>query len=144
MSSFKSKLDDNRRHLSIDVFRGVTIFLMIIVNTPGSLDYVYSPLKHSFWHGCSLADLVFPSFIFIVGLSMSMSFRNISNKSNMLRVLLRRTLLILLFGILLNWFPFFNTNIDDLRMFGVLQRIALSYFGAGTIIIYLISYTFRF
>ena len=116
----------NSRILSLDVFRGITIFLMIIVNTPGSWKFVYDPIKHSLWHGCTLADLVFPSFIFIIGLSLSV----VNKKSNnylIITNILKRSLLIFFIGVLLNWFPF-NINVDQVRIFGVLQRIALAYF----------------
>ena len=63
-----------RRIYSIDVFRGMTIALMILVNTPGSWAHVYSPLRHAKWHGCTLTDLVFPFFLFIVGASIRFAF----------------------------------------------------------------------
>ena len=63
-----------RRILSIDIFRGMTIALMIIVNTPGSWGHVYSPLLHAKWHGCTPTDLVFPFFLFLVGASMRFAF----------------------------------------------------------------------
>ena len=59
-----------RRILSIDIFRGITISMMIIVNNPGSWAYVYAPLRHAKWHGCTPTDLVFPFFLFIVGAAM--------------------------------------------------------------------------
>ncbi len=58
------------RLVSLDIFRGLTVLFMIIVNTPGSWDYVYAPLRHAKWHGCTPTDLVFPFFLFIVGVSM--------------------------------------------------------------------------
>ena len=63
-----------RRIYSIDIFRGMTIVLMIIVNNPGSWAYVYAPLRHAKWHGCTLTDLVFPFFLFIVGAAMRFAF----------------------------------------------------------------------
>ena len=62
------------RYLSIDFFRGATIALMIVVNTPGTGEYVYPPLRHAIWHGCTPTDLVFPSFMFIMGVSMWFAF----------------------------------------------------------------------
>lgn len=126
------------RLLSLDVFRGMTICFMIIVNTPGTWKYVYTPLKHASWEGCSPTDLVFPFFVFIVGLSMVFSFSRIADKkkSDIALKILRRTALIFLVGLFLNWFPFFHKNIADLRIMGVLQKIALSYGGAAFIILY--------
>ncbi|MGS2760796.1 acyltransferase family protein [Sinomicrobium sp. M5D2P9] len=124
------------RILSVDVLRGLTIFFMIVVNTPGSWDYVYAPLRHASWHGCTPTDLVFPSFLFVVGLSMSISMKKLdpSLKKTVLLKLLKRAALIFLIGLLLNWFPFYRTNIADLRVFGVLQRIALAFLVAGVCI----------
>ena len=136
MTYLKENINSRLRLLSVDIFRGMTICLMIIVNTPGSWSYVYDPLRHSAWHGCTFADLVFPSFIFVVGLSMSLSFSKKKDTKELLKNLFRRSILIFVIGILLNWFPFFNTNIENLRILGVLQRIALSYFLAGFIVIF--------
>ncbi len=125
------------RVLSIDILRGLTIFLMIVVNTPGSWNFVYPPLRHAAWHGCTLTDLVFPSFLFVVGLSMFISLRKIDpNKSGELyKKIIWRGALIFLIGLLLNWFPFYHKHISDLRIFGVLQRIALSFLGAGVLVV---------
>lgn len=127
------------RLLSLDVFRGITIFFMIIVNTPGSWNYVYSPLRHASWEGCTPTDLVFPFFVFIVGLSMVFSFSKLEDqsKSQIALKIFKRTALIFLVGLFLNWFPFFHKNIADLRIMGVLQKIALSYGGAALIVLYL-------
>ena len=67
-------MSEPRRIYSIDIFRGITISLMILVNNPGSWGHVYSPLLHAKWHGCTLTDLVFPFFLFIVGASMRFAF----------------------------------------------------------------------
>lgn len=127
------------RLLSIDVLRGMTIFFMIIVNTPGSWSHVYAPLLHAKWHGCTPTDLVFPFFLFIVGVSMSISFRKYKDgdRGAWVKKVLKRTALIFLVGVLLNWFPFFHKNIADLRIFGVLQRIALAFGGAGLLVIFI-------
>lgn len=126
----------NKRLLSIDVLRGMTIFFMIIVNTPGSWEYVYAPLLHAPWDGLTPTDLVFPFFVFIVGLSMSISFRKYqtSERTEWVIKVLKRTALIFLVGLLLNYYPFFNKSLDNLRIFGVLQRIALAY-GIGSLLI---------
>ncbi len=127
----------NTRLLSIDVLRGLTIAFMIIVNTPGSWEFVFSPLRHAEWNGCTPTDLVFPFFVFIVGLSMAQSFNvEASNKGDLLMKAFKRMLIIIGIGLLLNWFPFYTKNISNLRLFGVLQRIALAYFLASIICIY--------
>ncbi len=128
-----------QRILSIDIFRGITIAFMIIVNSPGSWNYVFAPLKHASWHGCTPTDLVFPFFIFAVGLSMAFSMRNLQKKpkSEWVTKILKRTFLIFLVGFLLNWFPFYHKSILDVRVFGVLQRIALSYGIAGLLILFI-------
>lgn len=127
-------MNNQGRLLSIDVLRGMTIFFMIIVNTPGSWEFVYAPLRHAKWDGWTPTDLVFPFFVFIVGLAMSFSFKKFSDdRSRLVGKILWRTGMIFLVGLLLNWFPFFNKSIADLRIFGVLQRIALAY-GAGALL----------
>jgi len=126
------------RLLSIDVMRGMTIAFMIIVNTPGSWSYVYPPLLHAKWHGVTPTDLVFPFFIFIMGTSMAFSFSKIdeTNRAQLVKKVLKRTYIIFLAGFLLNWFPFYSDHLSEVRVFGVLQRIALSYGIAGILIIY--------
>ncbi len=126
-----------QRLLALDIFRGMTIFFMVIVNTPGSWSYVYAPLKHAEWDGLTPTDLVFPFFVFIVGVAMSFSFRRYNESPDRAawysKVLLRTTSIFLV-GLLLNWFPFFDKSIEDLRIFGVLQRIALAYGLAAVIV----------
>lgn len=116
-----------KRLLALDVLRGLTIALMIMVNTPGSWSYVYPPLLHSKWHGCTPTDLVFPFFLFIVGVSMWYSFKKYGEgltKKGLLKVLKRFSIIFFL-GLLLNLFPKFD--FENLRFFGVLQRIAVAY-----------------
>lgn len=137
-----------QRFLSLDVFRGMTICFMIIVNTPGSGAEAFSPLQHAGWHGFTPTDLVFPSFLFAVGNAMSFSqnkYRQIGNKAFLSKVI-RRTLLIFLLGYLMYWFPFFRLDeggnimgapVQNTRIMGVLQRIALCYFFASLLIQYL-------
>jgi predicted acyltransferase len=116
-----------KRLIALDVMRGLTIALMIMVNTPGSWAYVYPPLLHAKWHGCTPTDLVFPFFLFIVGVSMWFSFkkfeRGITKKG--LQKVLKRFLVIFLLGLFLNAYPKFN--FENLRYLGVLQRIAIAY-----------------
>lgn len=125
----------NQRLLSLDVFRGGTIAFMILVNNPGTWASIYYPLRHAEWHGCTPTDLVFPFFLFIVGVSIYLAFAKHGhqlNKDTILKIS-KRTGLIFLIGLLLNWFPFYQTHISDLRIMGVLQRIALGY-GLGALI----------
>jgi predicted acyltransferase len=117
------------RLVSLDIFRGLTIAFMIIVNTPGSWDYVYPPLRHSSWNGCTPTDLVFPFFLFIVGVSMWYSFKKYGHEINtgsLIRIL-RRTITIFAVGLFLAIFPYFNRDYSSLRIMGVLQRIAVAY-----------------
>ena len=102
----------NNRFLSLDVFRGMTIVFMIIVNTAGSGRYSYAPLKHAAWHGFTPTDLVFPSFLFAVGNAMSfvMAKWDTLNQSQVLGKIFKRTLLIFLLGYLLYWFPFLEMD----------------------------------
>lgn len=124
----------SKRIVALDAFRGLTIATMITVNTPGSWSYVYPPLRHAEWNGCTPTDLVFPFFLFIVGVAMFFSFRKYNNQLAKPAVMktIRRTILIFAIGLGLNAFPFF-INYSELRILGVLQRIALAY-GIGAIL----------
>lgn len=82
-------MEQSERYPALDVLRGMTIALMILVNTPGSWQYVYSPLRHAEWHGCTPADLVFPFFLFAVGASLFFSFYK--NQTTLTREALIRT-----------------------------------------------------
>ena len=136
------------RFLALDVFRGMTICFMIIVNTPGSGASPYAPLEHATWFGFTPTDLVFPSFLFAVGNAMSFSqskYKLISNAA-FLKKIIKRTILIFLIGYLMYWFPFFNLDahghitgapMSHTRIMGVLQRIALCYFFGSLIVQYL-------
>ena len=137
----------SQRFLALDVFRGMTICFMIIVNTAGSGRYSYAPLKHAAWHGFTPTDLVFPSFLFAVGNAMSfvMAKWDTLNQSQVLGKIFKRTLLIFLLGYLLYWFPFVEMDksgslalspIANTRILGVLQRIALAYCFAALMIYY--------
>ena len=121
-----------KRLIALDAFRGITIATMIMVNTPGSWGSIYSPLRHADWHGCTPTDLVFPFFLFIVGVAMWFSFQKFNGIFNTPAALkiLKRTALIFIIGLALNAFPF-AIDYSKLRILGVLQRIALAYgFGA--------------
>lgn len=130
------------RYLSLDVFRGMDVALMIIVNSPGSWTTTYSPLLHADWNGFTLTDLVFPTFLFVVGNSMSFALPKYESLGDgeFFKKILKRTLIIFLLGFLMYWFPFFENGHlkpwSETRIFGVLQRIALCYFFASIIIHY--------
>ncbi len=128
------------RLMSLDVFRGMTVVFMIIVNTPGTWSHVYAPLRHASWHGCTPTDLVFPSFLFISGVAMFYSLRkfNFAFSGPALFRILRRVALIFAVGLFLNIFPRFVRDYDTLRIMGVLQRIALAW-GLGAVIVLLIK-----
>jgi predicted acyltransferase len=123
----------NERLLSLDAFRGLTIAGMILVNNPGSWKHVYAPLRHAEWHGWTLTDLVFPFFLFIVGVSVSFSFsrrlEQSMEKHGLYSKLLKRTLILFALGLFLALIPRFN--FATLRIPGVLQRIALCYLFAS-------------
>lgn len=136
----------SQRFQALDVFRGMTICLMIIVNTPGNGDTTFAPLQHAAWSGFTPTDLVFPSFMFAVGnaLSFVMNKWHTMNKGVVVGKILKRTAIIFLLGYLLYWFPFFRFDemhhlglspVSDTRIFGVLQRIAIAY-GIAALLIY--------
>ncbi|MGY5355385.1 acyltransferase family protein [Wenyingzhuangia sp. IMCC45467] len=127
------------RYVSVDVFRGLIVFVMIVVNSPGSWQHIYAPLAHAKWFGCTLTDLVFPGFVFVIGLSMAISFSNLNSdipKRKFSIKIIKRSLLIFLVGLLLNGFPFVHFHLSAYRFFGVLQRIACSFLLAGLILVY--------
>jgi predicted acyltransferase len=136
----------NQRFYSLDVFRGATVALMILVNNPGSWAHIYAPLEHASWHGCTPTDLVFPFFLFAVGNAMSFVMPKLEQAGDAVfwKKIVKRTLLIFLIGLLLNWSPFVKWSVDsleikpldNLRIMGVLQRIALCYFFASVIVYY--------
>jgi predicted acyltransferase len=147
----------NQRFYSLDVFRGATVALMILVNNPGNWGHIYAPLDHAEWHGCTPTDLVFPFFLFAVGNAMAFVMPKLeaAGESFFWKKVLKRTALIFIIGLLLNWFPFcFYENdvlvlktwnhssinskgeIFGIRIFGVLQRIAVCYFFASVIVHY--------
>jgi len=134
----------NKRYLALDVLRGITIAFMIIVNTPGSWSSLYAPLAHASWHGFTPTDLVFPTFLFVVGNAMSFSMKKMQlmDGSAFYIKVFKRTFLIFLIGWLLNAFPFVEftesgtsfIDLSEVRTFGVLQRIALAYCFAALVL----------
>jgi predicted acyltransferase len=123
------------RLLALDAFRGLTIAGMILVNNPGSWSHIYDPLEHAAWHGWTPTDLIFPFFLFIVGVSVTLAFAKRTETDDAQKDLyikiIRRTLIIFLLGLFLAGFPRFD--LSTIRIPGVLQRIAVCYFFASII-----------
>ncbi|HLL74026.1 MAG TPA: heparan-alpha-glucosaminide N-acetyltransferase domain-containing protein [Pyrinomonadaceae bacterium] len=131
----ETKRDGASRLLSLDAFRGATIAGMILVNNPGSWSHIYWPLRHAEWHGWTPTDWVFPFFLFIVGVSITLALSRRAEAGGPQRDLYlkiaRRTLIIFALGLLLAGFPFFN--LSTIRVTGVLNRIAVCYFFSAVI-----------
>ncbi len=141
------------RYRSLDIFRGATVCLMILVNNPGSWAHIYPPLQHANWHGLTPTDLVFPFFLFAVGNAMAFVIPRLKEQGDAAfwRKIIKRTLIIFGIGLFLNWYPYVKmvdgslqfihwVNPDNpekgVRILGVLQRIALCYFFAAVIVYY--------
>jgi predicted acyltransferase len=137
----------NQRFYSLDVFRGATVALMILVNNPGSWAHIFPPLEHAGWHGVTPTDLVFPFFLFAVGNAMAfvMPKLDAAGEGAFWQKVIVRSLMIFGIGMFLNWFPFIKYDdagnivgkpFESVRIFGVLQRFAVSYFFASVIVHY--------
>jgi predicted acyltransferase len=130
------------RLLSLDAFRGITIAAMVLVNNPGTWTAVYRPLTHAEWHGWTPTDLVFPFFLFAVGVSITLALGRRWSTGDSAGVLtgrvIRRAVIIFGLGLVLNGTAAlaFGTGVDTIRVMGVLQRIALCYLGAGLLFIW--------
>jgi len=148
-----NEVTTKQRFYSLDVFRGATIALMILVNNPGSWSYIYSPLEHAEWHGLTPTDIVFPFFLFAVGNAFAFVMPRLreAGPSVFWKKVIKRSVLIFLIGLFLNWMPFVrwdgdnlvfkswtwegaNGQLQGIRILGVLQRIAIAYFLASIII----------
>lgn len=129
--------DFRGRLVSLDVFRGITIAGMILVNNPGS-NHLYWPLEHAAWHGWTPTDLIFPFFLFIVGISITLALgRRVEmggSQHDLLLKIVRRSLIIFLLGLIINGSPYFH--LSTIRIPGVLQRIAVCYFVVSLIFVY--------
>ncbi len=121
---------------SVDLLRGITIAAMILVNTPGTWEAIYAPLEHSAWNGLTPTDLIFPFFLFIVGISISLAYKNAVKSKSVYKKIAIRSLKIIGLGLFLNlflpYFPFIE-NLATVRIPGVLQRIGLVFFIAAVI-----------
>ena len=128
-------MSPNSRLVSLDVFRGITIAGMVLVNNPGTWSSIYWPLEHAEWNGWTPTDLVFPFFLFIVGVSITLAFARRVEEGKVKRDLylkvIKRTAIIFGLGLFLNGFPYFQ--LGTIRIAGVLQRIALCYLIASLI-----------
>lgn len=141
----------NKRLLSLDILRGITIAGMILVNSPGSWSHIYTPLRHASWHGLTPTDLVFPFFVFMMGVSSYFSMRkyNFAPSRRVIQKIIKRTIVMFLLGITLAWMALFMnglfigenflqaaTHFDRLRIPGVLQRLGLAYGFSSLLILF--------
>lgn len=131
-------MSGSKRLISLDFFRGITIAAMILVNNPGSWAYVYPPLLHAKWHGWTPTDLIFPFFLFIVGVSITLAFsgkkENRTARKDLYIKIIGRTIVLFGLGLFLSGFPFFD--LSSIRIPGVLQRIAVCYLCASLIFLH--------
>jgi len=133
--------EPTQRLTSLDVFRGITLTFMLIANNPGNGRYTFVQMEHADWNGCTFTDLIFPSFVFIMGVALTFSFAKRielgASRKKMLLQVVRRTILLFGFGLLLAalsyWLLHTPGSPKKLRYLGVLQRIALCYFFASCI-----------
>ncbi len=134
----ESSIIEKKRLVSLDVFRGITIAAMILVNNQGDWGHVYPALRHAAWHGWHGADIVFPYFLFAVGASLFFSFSSLRGAGTSRKIVLfhiiRRTVILLVLGFFLNLFPSFDFG--TVRIPGVLQRIGLCSFFAALLTLY--------
>ena len=123
----------NKRLVSLDIFRGITIASMIMVNQPGSWNFKYDQMRHAQWHGCTLTDLIFSFFLLIMGIACWFSYQKYDQKIslNLIKKIVRRSLLIIIIGLSLNffkqWINLGEVDLSTLRFTGVLQRIGICY-----------------
>lgn len=128
-----------QRLTSLDAFRGATIAFMVLVNTAGTGEHVFPPLQHAHWHGWTPTDVVFPSFVWITGLSMTLSLgrrleQGTTSKGDLLKQALLRAIILFALGLLIYSFPV--PDLATFRILGVLQRIAIAYFVSAAIYLY--------
>ncbi len=123
-----------KRFFPLDILRGLAMLFMIVANNPGSAKYVYAPLKHAAWNGCTPTDVVFPVFLFCMGMAMAWSLSKFGglNGKALLKVF-KRGVIIFALGLFLNLFP--NFDWANMRWFGVLQRIACCYVLAAILVL---------
>jgi predicted acyltransferase len=124
------------RVISVDVLRGLTVAAMVLVNNPGSWSAVYWPLRHAEWNGFTPTDMIFPFFLFIVGVAipLALGMRLERDATGLVGRVLRRSVAIFALGLLLHALPWFH--LATLRIPGVLQRIALCYLLAALLVVW--------
>jgi predicted acyltransferase len=130
---FAVREKESRRIASIDVYRGLTIAGMILVTDPGTYSAVYAPLLHAAWNGVTATDIIFPSFLFIVGMVLPFAVESRMERGATERTitwhLLKRSVILVALGLAVNGFPDYHWS--TLRWPGILQRIAVCYLAAG-------------
>ncbi len=131
--------NSGNRLISLDFFRGATVAAMIMVNDPGSWTYKYDQLSHAKWEGCTFTDLIFPFFLFIVGVSITLAFgkalKKGTSRSQLVIRTLKRSAIIFFLGFFLGLFPEFDFT--QFRILGVLQRIALVFLACAMIYLFI-------
>ena len=139
-SSGEISKQPSERLMSVDLYRGLAVAGMILVDNPGSDDLAYWPIKHAEWNGWTPADFIFPSFIFLVGVSMAFSFaarlRRGESRRKILNHVLIRTVILIAIGLLVNVSPLIELDVHTWRIYGVTQRIALCYLVAAILVLW--------
>jgi predicted acyltransferase len=130
----------SQRLMSIDIYRGLAVAGMILVDNPGSDDLAYGPIKHAEWNGWTCADFIFPSFLFLVGVSMMFSYsarlRRGESRRKIFRHALVRSLILFAIGLFVNAMPIYGLDLHTWRIYGVTQRIALCYLIATILVLW--------
>jgi predicted acyltransferase len=128
------------RLLCLDIFRGLAVAGMIVVDNPGSDDLAYGPIEHAEWNGWTCADFIFPSFLFLVGVSMVYSFaarlQRGESRTQILWHAFKRGLILIAIGLFVNASPLIGLDLHTWRFEGVTQRIALCYFAAAILVLW--------
>lgn len=133
-------MNNNNRYLALDAFRGITIALMILVNTPGTWSHVFAPLLHADWHGVTPTDLIFPFFLFIIGSALYFAFSksNFEYSTAALQKIIKRGAIIFVIGLGLNLYSQAG-DLENLRIMGVLQRLGIAYV-IGAVMVLLLTW----
>jgi len=132
----------NSRLVSLDVFRGIIIGFMILVTDPGTYSYVYPQLRHAEWAGATATDMIFPALLFMVGFSIVLSIKSrlahhTPNNNKIVLKMFHRTIILIILGLAVNGFPFYDWH--NLRLNGILQRIAICYLLCGLFYLYAVK-----
>jgi predicted acyltransferase len=139
-SNASSVRPPSERLTSIDIFRGLLVAAMIVVDNPGSDDLAYGPIKHADWNGWTTADFIFPSFLFLVGVSMVFSFnarlQRGEPRTKIFRHAIVRSLILIAVGLFVNASPIYGLDLHTWRLYGVTQRIALCYLLAAIVVLW--------